>query len=102
MGGRTSKVDWWVGPWRSCFRYFPCSGTMNRSGVCHRYGVPPSGGPDRLKPGLQTGSSCKAAAEPDLELVPKVRNRALVGNFVERIGCIAGLSTKFSTKFPKS
>ena len=35
--------------------------TMNLFGSCHRYGVPPSGGPDRLKPGLQTGGSWKAS-----------------------------------------
>src|SRR5207249_7755468 len=28
--------------------------------ACYRYGVPPSGGPDRLKPGLQTGGSWRA------------------------------------------
>jgi hypothetical protein len=33
------------------------------------------------------------------ELVPKARNRAFVGNFVERIGRFASLSTKFSTRF---
>ena len=31
-----------------------CVGTMNLCGPCQRYGVPPSGGPDRLKPGHQT------------------------------------------------
>jgi hypothetical protein len=33
------------------------------------------------------------------ELVPEVRNRAFVGNFVERIGRFAGFSTKFATNF---
>src|SRR6266545_3166046 len=32
----------------------PCIGTMNRSVGRHLFGVPPSGGPYRLKPGLQT------------------------------------------------
>jgi len=29
-------------------RFFACIGTMNPSESCHRYGVPPSLGPDRL------------------------------------------------------
>jgi hypothetical protein len=45
------------------------------------------------RPTAQAGRLCY------LELVPKVRNRALVGNFVERISGFAGFSTKFSTKF---
>ena len=32
------------------------------SGSSKRYGVPPSGGPDRLKPGLQTRDSWSASA----------------------------------------
>src|SRR2546427_11280392 len=47
------------GSWRAPTTSMPCIGTMNPSGSCHRYGVPPSGGPDRLKPGLQTGGSWK-------------------------------------------
>src|SRR5207247_9952967 len=35
---------------------------MNLVWSCHRYGVPPSGGPDRLKPGLQTGGSWRVSA----------------------------------------
>src|SRR2546427_6347604 len=50
----------WVGSWKAPTTSMPCIGTMNPSGSCHRYGVPPSGGPDRLKPGLQTGGSWKA------------------------------------------
>src|SRR5437667_9990515 len=38
----------------------PRIGIMTASGSCHRYGVPPSGGPDRLKPELQTGGSWRA------------------------------------------
>src|SRR5439155_9867657 len=45
------------GSWKAPTTSMPCIGTMNPSGSCHRYGVPPSGGPDRLKPGLQTGAS---------------------------------------------
>src|SRR3989442_146638 len=56
------KVSWpGSGSWGAPFRFFACIGTMNVSGSCHRYGVPPSGGPDRLKPGLQTGGSWKAS-----------------------------------------
>ena len=33
---------------------------MNLSGSWHQYGVPPSGGPDRLKPGHQTGGPWRA------------------------------------------
>src|SRR2546426_8456869 len=64
MGGRGSfapsgEGSGWVGSWRAPTTSMPCIGTMNPSGSCHRYGVPPSGGPDRLKPGLQTGGSWK-------------------------------------------
>src|SRR6266545_6496331 len=48
------------GSWVAPTPYGARVGTMNRSEMCHRYGVPPSGGPDRLKPGLQTGGSWKA------------------------------------------
>jgi len=52
-----------------------CVGTMNLCGPCQRYGVPPSGGPDRLKPGHQTVGSWReregglvAAAEGDADV----------------------------------
>src|SRR5437870_13512969 len=45
----------WVGSWKALFRFLACIGTLNLSGSRHQYGVPPSGGPDRLKPELQTG-----------------------------------------------
>src|SRR5438552_12360273 len=35
----------------------PCIGTMTGLWGRHLFGVPPSGGPDRLKPGLRTGGS---------------------------------------------
>jgi len=42
------------GSWKTSTTLIPCIGTMNPSGSSDRFGVPPSGGPDRLKPGLQT------------------------------------------------
>src|SRR6266498_2793987 len=52
--------------WRAPIRFFARLGTLKRFGVCHRYGVPPSGGPDRLKPERQTGGSCKGHRRPGL------------------------------------
>src|SRR5216117_2361739 len=43
-----------AGSWRGPFRFAHALG-LNLSGSWHQYGVPPSGGPDRLKPGHQTG-----------------------------------------------
>ena len=51
----------WVGSWKAPFRFFECMGIMNLSVGRHLFGVPPSGGPNRLKPGLRTGGSWKAA-----------------------------------------
>src|SRR5205823_2761750 len=48
------------GSWKAPFRFFARIGTMNPSGSSGRFGVPPSGGPDRLKPGLQTFGSWRA------------------------------------------
>ena len=45
---------------RSLFRFFECIGTMNPTVGRNLFGVPPSGGPDRLKPGHQTVGSRKA------------------------------------------
>src|SRR2546427_7935535 len=47
--------------WRAPFRFLRMDWDHEPSGSCHRYGVPPSGGPDRLKPELQTGGSWKAS-----------------------------------------
>src|SRR5439155_24638290 len=48
---------------------------MNLVWSCHRYGVPPSGGPDRLKPGLQTGGSWRVSARASASSLaaPRVR-----------------------------
>src|SRR5881409_2525262 len=46
---QTSNAAGWAG-WPPAW-----IGTLNLSGSRHQYGVPPSGGPDRLKPELQTG-----------------------------------------------
>ena len=43
--------------WKAHFRFFECIETMNPSGSSDRFGVPPSDGSDRLKPGLQTFGS---------------------------------------------
>ncbi len=53
--------------------------------------------PNSAQPGGRQFLSVQTALE--LELVPKVRSRAFLGNFVKRIGRFAGLSTKFSTRF---
>src|SRR6185503_5769714 len=36
-----------------------CIGTINLTGECNPFGVPPSGGSDRLKPGHQTVGTWK-------------------------------------------
>ena len=36
---------------------------MNRAAGCHSFGVPPSGGPDRLKPGLRTAGSWRGRTQ---------------------------------------
>src|SRR5437899_4135236 len=48
------------GSWKAPFRFCACIGLMNRSEGRLLFGVPPSGDPDRLKPGLQTFGSWKA------------------------------------------
>src|SRR5438128_1178832 len=59
------STDWrerpgWVGSWRAPTTSMPCIGTMNLIVGRNLFGVPPSGGPDRLKPGHQTVGSWKA------------------------------------------
>src|SRR6266566_4829563 len=51
--------DWTGDSWVASTPALPCIGTMNRSGGRHSFGVPPSGGPDRLQPGLRTVGSWK-------------------------------------------
>src|SRR5438128_11711819 len=53
--GKMPAAPW--GLWKALFRFFECIGTMNWSVGRHLFGVPPSGGSDRLKPGLRTGGS---------------------------------------------
>jgi hypothetical protein len=47
-------------PWKALFRFFACISTVNRSAERDLLGVPPSGGPDRPKPGHRTVGSWKA------------------------------------------
>jgi len=44
----------------SLLSFFECIGTLNLAVGRNLFGVPPSGGPDRLKPGHQTVGSWKA------------------------------------------
>src|SRR5438045_856477 len=48
------------GSWRAPTALMPCIGTMNLTVGRNLFGVPPSGGPDRLKPGHQTVGSWRA------------------------------------------
>ena len=49
-----------VGSWKASSAFLPCIGTLNLTVWRDLFGVPPSGGPDRLKPGHQTVGSWKA------------------------------------------
>ena len=48
------------GSWKAPTTFVPCIGTMNLTLRQNLFGVPPSGGPDRLKPGHQTAGSWRA------------------------------------------
>ena len=50
----------WVGSWKARLRLCVCIGAMKPSVGRRLFGVPPSGGPDRLKPGLRTDGTWKA------------------------------------------
>src|SRR5437899_2223362 len=75
----------------------PCIGTVDTSRSCHLCGVPPSGGPDRLKPELQTGGFMESplslsrmhwAYEPGTgETAPPTCCRHLAGSAILRWVC---------------
>ena len=48
------------GSWRASSTFVPCIGTVNLTVRQNLFGVPPSGGPNRPKPGHQTVGSWKA------------------------------------------
>jgi len=48
------------GSWKAPSTFVPCIGTLNLTVRQNLFGVPPSGGPDRLKPGHQTVGSWRA------------------------------------------
>src|SRR5205814_6687025 len=55
--------------WKTPFRLCACIGTMNCLGAGRPFGVPPSGGTDRLKPGHQTVGSWRGPRrDPRLHL----------------------------------
>src|ERR1043166_7420187 len=54
-----SALNLWEGSWKATFRYFERIGTMNLSGVRHRYGVPALAGESRsirLPPSRRSGA----------------------------------------------
>ena len=52
-----------------------CIGTMNLTLRQNLFGVPPSGGPDRLKPGHQTVGSWKVGLPPRPSPRPSLAER---------------------------
>jgi len=56
------QFDGRPGSWKAPIRFCARVGTMNPCVGRHLFGVPPSGGPNRLKPGLRTVGSWKASS----------------------------------------